>query len=122
MKINRRLIILEFLILVILGAFIFQSERVKIKVTYEKEPQLNEPITFKISVKKGFKSVNADKVKITFSHKYRKDESVDKVLKPYKTGEYELVYYPQYQGEYQGVIQMTYGNTIKVKNIDIDVQ
>lgn len=68
---------------------------------------VNVPIAIDLTTKKGPYEFNPKQMTITISHKYNSDETYKFEAVPYTTGQYQLIFYPNYSGEYKVAIELT---------------
>ncbi len=104
MKSKKRLkftrILLTFLVLFI-GSFLYLNRGPKVDIAYESDFLLGKPVKITITTYDNFKAKSPEKLTVSISNRYNKNEAMEKTINSYSEGQYELLITPNFAGEYQ---------------------
>ncbi len=104
MKSKKRLkftrILLTFLVL-FTGSFLYLNRGPKVDIAYDSEFLLGKPVKITITTYENFKMKSPEKLTVSISNRYNKNEAMEKTIKSYSDGKYELLITPNFAGEYQ---------------------
>lgn len=112
------------IVLVVIGFFIlfliYNDLKFDANIKYD-YGTVNEKFEISIETKRFNNFVNADEVEVSIYNKYKTDESLEAVIEPYRTGNYKVIYIPEYSSTYNINIIVKEGNKVIRENKEIKI-
>ena len=121
MNIKKILSLILFIIVTIAILKIYSLSQVKIEMNTN-VPKLNELTEIYINITKWNRPLDVEEINVNLYHKHKKDEKLNTTIKPYSEGKFQLVYYPQIQGDYLVDIDCEVDGEVIYKNEKIEVE